>query len=55
MFPMPKGKKGEFVFMADRWNREDLSDSRYIWLPFRITDPEKIEIHWNESWQPGQW
>jgi len=45
-FVMPVGKEtNEFIFIADRWNKTDLPDSRYIWLPFRMTD-EKIEIKW---------
>ena len=27
---------GSFLFMADRWNKTDLSDSKYLWMPFRI-------------------
>ena len=30
------GKPGAFIFMADRWNRDDLGDSRYVWLPMRV-------------------
>jgi hypothetical protein len=24
--------------MADRWEKKDLKDSRYIWLPIRMED-----------------
>lgn len=27
------GKKEAFIFMADKWNPNDLKNSRYIWLP----------------------
>lgn len=37
--------KGSFVFMADRWNKTNLSDSRYLWLPFQMDRKElKIQI-----------
>jgi len=36
------GKPGHFIFMADRWNPQNLPDSRYVWLPFTIP--------WRERW-----
>ena len=30
------GKKDLYVAMFDRWNKTDLEDSRYIWLPDRL-------------------
>ena len=32
------GKKieGKFIYMGDRWFRENLRDSRYIWLPIAL-------------------
>ncbi|GAB3944001.1 glycoside hydrolase family 43 protein [Spirosoma harenae] len=38
-------KRGKFLFMADRWNKSNLEDSRYLWLPMTVT-PEKVEIKW---------
>jgi len=32
-----------FIFMADRWNKMNLKDSRYVWLPIEILG-EKISI-----------
>lgn len=32
-----------FIFMADRWKKTDLRDSRYVWLPIEIVN-EKIAI-----------
>ncbi|DBB06836.1 TPA: hypothetical protein ACH3X3_009496 [Trebouxia sp. C0006] len=29
---------GSFVFMADQWDPEDLSASRYVWLPMWVDD-----------------
>jgi hypothetical protein len=37
--------EGSFLFMADRWNKTDLSDSRYLWLPFQVNKEDlKIQI-----------
>jgi hypothetical protein len=30
-------KRGEFLFMADVWNKTDLRESRYLWLPLRVS------------------
>ncbi len=37
VIPLP-GEPGNFIFMADRWNKTDLPDSRYLWLPFQIKE-----------------
>ncbi len=46
-------KKGRFIACFDMWNKHNLPDSRYIWLPIDI-DPEtnKITIPWKERWSP---
>ena len=36
-------RPGSFIFMADRWKKVELRDSRYIWLPIQIKD-ENISI-----------
>lgn len=42
-FVLPvKGKPGEYVFMADKWNKLNLEDSRYVWLPLSIDDGKVI-------------
>jgi beta-galactosidase len=41
----PAGMPGCFIFMADRWNKKDLKDSRYVWLPAAI-DGELVTIRW---------
>jgi beta-xylosidase len=43
------GKKDAYIFMADRWKKADLPDSRYVWLPitFREGSPE---IEWLDRW-----
>jgi len=43
------GHPGAFIFMADRWNSNDLMDSRYIWLPMSVRG-DKVEIKWRDKW-----
>ena len=43
------GKKDAFIFLADRWNKTDLPDSRYIWLPMIIKDGKPV-ISWADQW-----
>jgi hypothetical protein len=46
-----EGKNNDFIFMADRWNKTDLQNSRYIWLPLYIKDDKPV-ITWKNSWTP---
>jgi beta-xylosidase len=46
--PVP-GKKNAYIFMADRWNKEDLEQSSYIWLPLQVKNG-KPEITWHDQW-----
>jgi hypothetical protein len=48
VLPAP-GHPDSFIFMADRWNPDDLSDSRYIWLPF-IIQQGTFTIQWRDHW-----
>jgi hypothetical protein len=43
------GKRGAFIFMADRWNPSDLSDSRDVWLPLRVNSTTVV-VRWFEQW-----
>ncbi len=43
------GKTDAFIFLADRWNKTDLEDSRYIWLPMTITNG-KPQVRWVNRW-----
>ena len=45
------GKPGRFVFMADRWNKNNLPDSRYVWLPIAF-EGEKPVLRWMDRWSP---
>ncbi len=44
-----QGKKGAFIFMADRWNPRNLADSRYIWLPLQFKD-DMPYLEWMAEW-----
>jgi len=44
------GKKDQFIFMADKWNPGNLTDSRYIWLPVQFKKGRPY-IEWTDSWQ----
>lgn len=43
------GKKDLYVAMFDRWNKKDLEDSRYVWLPISF-EGGKITIPWRKKW-----
>jgi len=52
-FVLPiNGKPGQFIFMADRWNKTNLEDSRYVWLPL-VFNNDSVVIEWKESWSLG--
>lgn len=40
---------GTFVAMFDRWKKDDLVDSRYVWLPIMLGD-DGITIPWSDRW-----
>jgi hypothetical protein len=42
-------RPGAFIFMADIWKKNDLGDSRYVWLPIRFRGG-RIEIEWLDEW-----
>ena len=48
VFPVV-GKKNSFIFMADRWNKTNLPDSRYLWLPLQFRDNKPV-VEWRPSW-----
>ena len=43
------GKQNAFIFLADRWNKTNLPDSRYIWLPMTISNGIPV-IQWAGKW-----
>jgi len=51
VLPVPNLPQG-YIFMADRWNSEDLRDSRYVWLPLEV-EGETVRIIWRDAWDLG--
>jgi len=50
-FVLPVANKpGIFILMADRWNQNNLPDSRYLWLPVTFTD-KGFEVRWQTTWR----
>jgi acetyl esterase/lipase len=45
------GSSDGFIFLADRWNKTNLEDSRYVWLPLFIRNDSMV-IEWQNSWMP---
>lgn len=45
-----KAPDGTIIFMADRWNPDNLQDSRYVWLPVRFEE-ENMLIEWQDEWR----
>ncbi len=45
-----QGKKDAYIAMFDRWNKINLIDSRYVWLPIYF-DEEEIIVDWNPAWK----
>lgn len=49
-FVLPvEGKKDLYIAMFDRWNKTNLIDSRYVWLPLTFKNGLPV-IEWKESW-----
>jgi hypothetical protein len=53
VLPAPGKPPGNFIFLADRWKEKQLEDSRYVWLPFRVTAGDTIRISWLDEWDLG--
>jgi hypothetical protein len=49
VLPMPGGFRDEFILM-DRWEPNNLRDSRYVWLPLRVRG-QAVVIEWRDSWK----
>ncbi|WP_068651736.1 discoidin domain-containing protein [Paenibacillus antarcticus] len=43
------GKQGKFIFMGDRWNENNLQDSRYVWLPMEF-NKDRFTFKWSDEW-----
>ena len=44
------GKSDCYIMMFDKWNKNHLIDSRYIWLPIQFSG-DSITIPWREEWK----
>ena len=42
---------GDLIYMGDRWNSDNLGDSRYIWLPVEFTERGEMELRWRDEWK----
>lgn len=50
------GKKDAYIAMFDRWNKKDLANSRYVWLPVKLDAKGNITIPWKDRWNPdSEW
>jgi catechol 2,3-dioxygenase-like lactoylglutathione lyase family enzyme len=49
VFPV-SGRANTFIFMADRWNKTDLPDSRYLWLPLQFAETAFV-VPWRDTWR----
>lgn len=38
------------VYMGDRWKKEDLPNSKYIWLPVQFDEEGRMALRWKEEW-----
>jgi len=43
-------KDDAYIAMFDRWNKTNLIDSRYLWLPIEF-DGDRIRIEWRDKWK----
>lgn len=44
-------RPGSFVFMADRWNRQDdMRRSVHVWLPLEFPTDDTLEMHYHRRW-----
>lgn len=49
VLPTPGAPPGNFIYMGDHWKPDNLADSRYIWLPFRM-DGTHTTLQWQDQW-----
>ncbi|MDE8697762.1 glycosyl hydrolase family 43, partial [Bacteroides cellulosilyticus] len=44
-----EGMQDKFIAMFDRWNKTDLINSRYVWLPIEF-DGDRPLSRWADQW-----
>jgi hypothetical protein len=49
IFKIP-GYRDAFLYMGDRWNGGGRPESQYLFLPVKITEEGKMELHWYNEW-----
>ncbi|ALS01207.1 hypothetical protein ATZ33_07445 [Enterococcus silesiacus] len=47
-------ENGKFIYMGDRWNSWDLSESRYVWLPIEFKPGNQLAIRRADHWTLDQ-
>jgi beta-galactosidase len=58
VIPVSNGTDSMHIFAADRWKTNNLSDSRYVWLPITFVQQDgvdEIEIKWQDYWRPDNY
>jgi len=50
VLPITGRSPGGFLYMGDRWKPQDLTDSRYVWLPFEFDANTGFQLSWHETW-----
>jgi beta-xylosidase len=50
VLPAPGNNPGAFIYLGDRWLKDNLADSRYVWLPFRIREDGSFSLTWRDEW-----
>ncbi|HBI57527.1 MAG: glycoside hydrolase family 43 protein [Duncaniella sp.] len=48
VLPVGNGSDRSFIIMFDKWKKDDLVDSRYIWLPIRFNG-DTLTIPWTDT------
>lgn len=49
VFPVD-AEAGKYIYMGDRWNADDLSESRYVWLPVEFQDGNRLVLRPYSNW-----
>lgn len=44
------GRPGCFIALFDRWQKWNLADSRYVWLPLEFDRDQRPVIRWRDHW-----
>ncbi|MGO4937891.1 glycoside hydrolase family 43 protein [Fundicoccus sp. Sow4_H7] len=41
---------GQYIYMGDRWEPDDLGKSTYVWLPLTVDNSGEVFIEWQDEW-----